>query len=306
MKIDIVLLLLIVFFILLITFNIFRSFNKMSEGFSIGSTSSSSETNAQYDYLAPLPANNTWSEETQTNFIKKFNANLLAKDPSATLITTPSFAGSFGNLNYLSLASELEANYYVENGKWPWDDYVNNFYDKVISKDSPQNQAGMKKSVAMFEQYLPNRSIYKLIASTTLPQSTILSSLNPNTGGGLVLPTTNQYLTCKSADKGVTKLPDGSNLIIPANGFYPFVSGSINSIANGAYTLDYSIFESIPGLTFDGSPCNICQMPNFNYLDPSSNCTFSIKTPEAYNVYSGANIKATPATAPSSGTPSNT
>jgi len=116
----------------------------------------------------------------------------------------------------------------------------------------------------------------------------------------LVLPSNNQYLTCKTANQGATQLPDGTNLIIPANGLYPFVSSSKNTIANGAYTLDYTIFESIPGLTFDGSACNICQTPNFNYFDPSNNCMFSIKTPEAYNVYSGANIKSTPASTSSS------
>jgi hypothetical protein len=310
MKIDIVILLLIVIFILLITFNIF---NKTLEGFSFGSmpTSSSSTPDSQYDYLAPLPANNTWSETTQTNFMQKYNANLLARDPSATLITTPSFQ----NISYMSLASEIEANYYVENGKWPWDNYVNNFYSKIISKADTQTQKFIKSFLPMLQQIYPNRLIYKQMGGATLPQSTILSSLNPNTGNGLVLPNNNQYLTCKTAAQGAMQLPDGTNLIIPANGLYPFVSSSKNTVANGAYTLDYSIFESIPGLTFDGSACNICQTPNFNYFDPSNNCMFSIKTPEAYNVYSGANIKSTPASTsssssdsslPSSTTPSST
>jgi hypothetical protein len=300
MKFDIVILLLIVIFILLITFNIF---NKSLEGFSFGSTpsSSSSKTDSQYDYLAPLPANNTWSETTQTNFMQKFNANLLAKDASATLITTPGFQ----NMSYISFASEIEANYYVENGKWPWDNYVNNFYSKIISKATPQGQKMMTNFIATLQQIYPNRLIYKQIGGATLPQSTILSSLNPNTGNGLVLPNNNQYLTCKTATQGAMQLPDGTNLIIPANGLYPFVSSSKNTIANGAYTLDYTIFESIPGLTFDGSACNICQTPNFNYFDPSNNCMFSIKTPEAYNVYSGANIKSTPASTSSSSSDSS-
>jgi hypothetical protein len=200
----------------------------------------------------------------------------------------------------MSLASEIEANYYVENGKWPWDNYINNFYSKIISKATPEGQKMMTNFIAMLQQIYPNRLIYKQIGGATLPQSTILSSLNPNTGNGLVLPSNNQYLTCKTANQGATQLPDGTNLIIPANGLYPFVSSSKNTVANGAYTLDYTIFESIPGLTFDGSACNICQTPNFNYFDPSNNCMFSIKTPEAYNVYSGANIKSTPASTSSS------
>ena len=301
MIIDIVILLLLVFFISILTFHIF---NKTLEGFSLGSpaSSSSSATNSDYDYLSPLPADNTWSEETQKNFIKKFNDNLLSRDPSATLINTPNYKGFFGDLNYLSLASEAEANYYVENGKWLWDNYINNYYDNLIATSPAQNRTGMRNFQAMFQEYLPNRSIYKLLATTTLPQTTILSSLNPNIGGGLVLPIQNQYLTCKSANKGVTKLPDGSNLIIPADGVYPYVSSSKNTIAYGAYTIDYSIFESIPGLTFDGSACNICQTPNFNYFDPSNNCSFSIKTPEAYNVYLGNNIKSPPSVASSSTT----
>lgn len=288
MKFDIVILLLLVIFILLITFNIF---NKTLERFSLGS-SPSSKTDSQYDYLAPLPANNTWSEQTQTNFMQKFNANLLSRDPSATLITTPAIPGG---LNYINSASEIEANYYVENGKWPWDNYVNNIINKSYDSANEQQQEATKNMVTIFQQYYPNRFIYKMIAQNTLPQSTILSSLNPNTGSGLTLGN-NKYLTCKMATQGATQLPDGTNLVIPANGLYPFVSSSKNTIANGAYTLDYAIFESIPGLNFDASACNICQTPNFNYFDQSNNCMFSIKTPEAYNVYSGSNIKSTPAT----------
>jgi hypothetical protein len=305
MKFDIVILLLIVIFILLIVFNIF---NKSLEGFSFGSmpSSSSTKTDSQYDYLAPLPANNTWSETTQTNFMQKFNANLLAKDPSANLITTP----SLGNLSFLTLASEIEANYYVENGKWPWDNYVNNIVNKSSSSGNEQEKEATKNAVTIYQRYYPNRLIYKIIAQSTLPQSTILSSLNPNIGSGLSIGT-NKYLTCKMATQGATQLPDGTNLVIPANGLYPFVSSSKNTITNGAYTLDYAIFESIPGLTFDASACNICQTPNFNYFDASNNCMFSIKTPEAYNVYSGSNIKSTPASTSSSSsdtssTPSDT
>ena len=122
---DIVLLFLILFFILLIFIGIL---NKTIEAFSLGSLSSiptplsSSETDGQYKYLAPLPPNNSWSIDIQNAFVTKFNSVIIGFDPSATQITSPAFNG----VNFMQNASEEEAKSFIDNGVWPRDVYVTN------------------------------------------------------------------------------------------------------------------------------------------------------------------------------------
>jgi hypothetical protein len=309
MKFHIIIHLLSLFFILLIIFSVF---NKSIEAFSFGSlTSGSSESatpspsteDSQYKYLAPLPPDNTWSQDIQNAFVTKFNSMLLAQDPSATLITSPTTK----QFNYMLIASEEEAKYFIDNGVWPWDNYVNNIINKIKESVDENTKKLLEFVINIWSKTVPNREVFKMLISSQLPQNTILSSLNPSTGTGININGT-QYLTCKSGE-GTIKQPDGTNIVFPSNGLYPYIL-PYKTATNGSYTLDYSTFEKIPGFTFDSSACNICQTPNFNYLDPSNNCFFSINTPEAYNIYSGSNLKSSPSststTSPSTSTTSTT
>jgi len=288
MKINNFLIIILIFSCLIIFFSIF---NKSIEGFSFMSEKSSNDT--QYKYLAPLPIPNTWTQDTQKGFIQKFNTNLLAQKSSATPITIPTYL----NINYMNIASEDEATYYIQNGIWPWDDYITSYVNKLTSEHSDEDT---EDKVKLFSQLNPNRQMYKIFGENTVPQSIILSSLNPAIGNGLVLPDkSNQILTCKLANKGTLQNPDGTNIVIPSSGFYPYITPSKNqNNSNGAYTLDNTIFESIPGFTFDASVCNICAIDKFDYLgqfdEQSTLCSFSLKTPEAYNVFTGSNLKSTP------------
>jgi hypothetical protein len=294
MKTDFIIFLLSIFFILLIFFGIF---NKSIEGFSFGSIStpsSSSETNGQYKYLAPLPSDNSWSIDIQNAFVTKFNSTILSLDPSAGQITSPS--QGLQGINYMQTASEEEAKSFIDNGVWPRDVYVNNLLTQI--KKENKIFENMEKFLNVMS---PNRILFKALISSKLPQNTILSSLNPNLGTGVAINGT-EYLTCKTGE-GSIKQPDGTNIVFPSSGLYPYVLPYKTS-TTGSYTLDYSIFEKIPGLTFDGSACNICQTPNFNYMDPSNNCAFNINTPVAFDIYSGTNIKSTPSAVSSDSTSS--
>jgi hypothetical protein len=296
MNINILLFLLCVFFIFIIINGLYSN---SVESFSLGSLTQSSPSTTdsssdnQYANLAPLPENNTWSQDTQDAFIKKFNDLILAQDPSANPITST----TINNKNYMQVASEDEAKSFVENGVWPWDIYIKNELDKFSQGKSDEEKKNLENFIkGFFGRSMPNRDMYKIIANTNVPQSMVMNALNPSLGNGLVLPAkTNQILTCKQANKGTVKQTDGTNLIIEENGLYPYTLNSKNS-AVGNYTLDYTIFESIPGLVFDSSACNICQIKDFAYFGNPfmpekdvNKCKFSIKTPEAYNIYTGIN-----------------
>jgi hypothetical protein len=291
MKFDFVIFILSIFFILLIIIGIF---NKSIEGFSFGYTptptsTSSSETNGQYKYLAPLPPNNSWAIDIQNAFVTKFNSILRGLNPSATQITSTTFNG----INYMQNASEEEAKYFIDNGVWPRDVYVNNLITKI--KDENSGDAQVTQMIDSFLKdwsiMLTNRQLFKQLIGNQLPQNTIISSLNPSLGTGVSL-NSSKYLTCQSGE-GTIKQPDGTNIVFPSSGLYPYVLPYKTS-PTGSYTLDYSIFEQIPGLTFDSSACNICQIKNFNYMDPSNNCYFNIDSPVALDIFLGNNIKSTP------------
>ena len=185
---DIVLLFLILFFILLIFIGIL---NKTIEAFSLGSLpstptpSSSSESNGQYKYLAPLPPNNSWSIDIQNAFVTKFNSVFTGLDPSATQITSPAFNG----VNFMQNASEKEAKSFIDNGVWPRDVYVTNLITKLQNEASGDVQSTklVEEFIKTWSIVLPNRLIFKQLIADKLPQNTTLSSLNPNVGTGLVI-----------------------------------------------------------------------------------------------------------------------
>jgi len=278
-------------FLFAILFIFFISYSKTIEPFSFSSipsddsssASSTTKIDPKYNYLAPLPDDNVWPKDIQAAFIKKTNEIMLSNDPSATIISSIQVVNGKSIMNF---ASEEEAKYYIENGEWPWDIYLKNEVNKI--------NPGILK---MWPKIAPNRVFYNMISTNTLPQSTILSALNPSNGVGIPIPSKNQILKCLSnGGATVSNNPDGTNVTFPSNGNYPYLVGMNSGNSRGTYTLDYTIFESIPGLSFDGSACNICQTPNFTYTSPSNDCKFSMVTPEAYNIYSGSNVKSTPST----------
>jgi hypothetical protein len=287
------------FLSLIIFYIIYSNYDTLVEDFSLqsfipsssSSSSSSSATDSSnniYQYLAPLSPDNTWSQDTQNAWVKKFNDTLTSIDPSAALITTP----TLNDINYMTEASEAEAQSYIQNGVWPLDTYVTNLYNNMITQsnnlNSPTDQLKTEEKNMWneFQKIYPNRLIYRMfLGPSTLPQTAILNTLNPFFVGSGVLNNENAPLTCKSAQKGTISQPDGTNIVIPDNGYYPYYK-------NG-YTLDNTIFETIPGLTFDSSACNICGIYNFNYLSTKNTCKFSLNNPVGYDIFAGLN-NATP------------
>ena len=284
------------FLSLIIFYIIYSNYDTLVEDFSLqsfipssSSSSSSSATDSSnniYQNLAPLPSDNTWSQDTQNNWVKKFNDSLVSTDPSATVFTTIDEVNQQMQINYMQNASEDEAKSYIENGVWPWDTYITNTITDATAKVSDEQKTQSNEIFTLYRKLVPNRYAYQyFIGPSTIPQSAILLSLNPNNVGSGMINNENIKITCKSAIKGTISQPDGTNIQIPDNGYYPFI--------NNAYTLDYTIFESIPGLTFDTSACNICGIDNFNYLSTNNKCKFSLNNPVAYDIFAGLN-KSTP------------
>jgi hypothetical protein len=120
-----------------------------------------------YDYLKPVPYNNTWSEDTINKFIDKFNTvNALS---ASEMLNSSSF-NSTNNPKYISNCLEKEALYYINNGKWPMNKYVQEYLSnpKNILSNIFNGQKNLKNeflTVTNVNEVFPNRIIYATFIS---------------------------------------------------------------------------------------------------------------------------------------------
>jgi len=106
--------------VVILFFTYFTPFREGLLGSSIG----------EYDYLAPVPAGNVWSQDTIMQFVKKFNEvnNITGKDSA---LQVNNFENSYDGQFFIGNALEEEAQYYIKNGKWPYDSYVNKYLSSL-------------------------------------------------------------------------------------------------------------------------------------------------------------------------------
>ena len=262
-------------------------FFKSVEGFGLSSSSSfssSSEPSIPKDYEYLKPITGTWSEDTQTKFIAKLNEGINPNGDDKNTVkkewlttTPPGFLGLFYPGGITKWVTEEEALYYIENGSYPYDDYVTNYLTKEADPPvTPENLDNTKK-------LLPNRVIYSVSISTkTVPGADLLVKM-ANTGGVL------------DDEKTEWRCYDG-NLMIRNNRQDPTTTLTKST--------DYSFFtKNFPGFQFQGDePCNPCEWPKLTlppdvsiqdylgrYNNPENKCKFTMPgaIPEAYNIYMG-------------------
>ena len=244
-----------------------------------------------YDYLAPLPEGYVWNSDIQDKFL----AYLKSKDPNNQStkedLSKPMFV--FGGKSFMQSASSSEVSYFMDNNLWPYDTYVINYLTKEANPPlSPTEIENIRK---MF----PNRAIYNsLIKNKTVPEMKVISELS---GAPFSWNKTDNDKFWKCDRDGTLNIKDSEN-------------GDITK------SEDYSFFsDNIPGFSFDGSTCNICQiittkMDNQSaytvfdqYNSPNNTCKFSVsgEIPEAYNIYIGKYGNIPSESIPSSTTPSD-
>jgi len=98
---------------------IFISFYKIKEGFDNSSV-------GEYAYLAPVPANNTWSQATQDAFLPIYKKNVKASGYTESGYTESSIA------DIMKDAIEEEGKYFISNNKWPWGTYITTAIKNVV------------------------------------------------------------------------------------------------------------------------------------------------------------------------------
>ncbi len=136
-----ILFIILLFIILLSTFFSFR------EGF--GSSNSSI---GEYSYLEPLPKGNTWDNSIKEQILVAINKNNKKNNPNSYPNTMETLSNYF-NIVIPECTSE-EAQYYINNGNYPYCTYITNYINKNFSKQNPNY------NIQQDSEQLPNRLIY--------------------------------------------------------------------------------------------------------------------------------------------------
>jgi hypothetical protein len=149
-------------FILLLIFLLFLL--PITEGFEFSSTPL-----GEYDYLAPIPDSNTWSQDTIDKFIDKYNS--VNELPAAHMLKSDTFIANGG----LKLALEKEAIYFIINEKWPINKYITEYlttHKPPIFGQAIPDKPGEVYSLDTLSVIMPSRSIYQLLIAATEMQLT--------------------------------------------------------------------------------------------------------------------------------------
>ena len=145
--------LVIIIFFYFVTPPFFHFFPAFAEGFTVD----------EYKYLAPPPADYTWSQDTITKFTEKIN--MLFKDEQGN---KPATEEDVKNIYIKSYGvTEEEAKYYIQNANWPYDAYIMNYLKQnpdLISKMKQDD--GSPQTLSNLSKYWPNRLVYGQLIGT--------------------------------------------------------------------------------------------------------------------------------------------
>ena len=153
----------LILFIILICFILFIFIIERKEGFT-----SLDAGIGEYEYLAPIPQYNTWSDSTIDEFIPIFKkaTNKLSDD---------NINKDYVIKTFYTYALEDEAKYYIANSKWPYCPYIINYCNNeptVINKMG-LDPFGNPVTIDYLQKFISNRFIYMLLLLT------IQEKLNP-------------------------------------------------------------------------------------------------------------------------------
>lgn len=200
-----------------------------------------------------------WSQDTLQKFLKLEN--------------TINRGIVFDTMVTQKQATEKEAQYFLKNGKWPWNEKVKMLYMKSVSNNphirtSPEDSLNHARTIYNQTAILQVLSLQtnegKLLLDGVLIDVSNNQMEEPYAYNSGLISKYNSIIRCNTKDK--------NNAVMERKIMVP--NGSLN--APTITTLDYHDLENvIPGFKFINKPCNPCSALN-NYTDYS--CPFSLKT----------------------------
>lgn len=120
-------------------------------------------TIGEYEYLAPLPPNNTISDDVMKAYLDK------VMSPQQKQNIPPDYVTNVKK-SFQTFVTEKELQYHTENGKWPYDSYVLNYltaHPEVLQKPNMPNN-----SLELTQMRNPNRNAYEIFIAPIESQMT--------------------------------------------------------------------------------------------------------------------------------------
>jgi len=140
----------------------------------ISDSKSISSTIGKYDFLEPIPQPNTWNQDIINKFVDKYNSNL-GSDNKNALLNASTFTQDKQSSQIYAFALEKEAVYYINNGRWPMNQYVYNYLNSnIIPKNTKLYNGSFIINNETVSQVYPNRLIYNVYIA---PKEGILKPL---------------------------------------------------------------------------------------------------------------------------------
>ena len=141
-----------ILFIVIISFILFIFITEKREGFTL-----MDKGIGEYQYLAPIPGYNTWSDTTVDQFIAKYN-EVNSQDLQKQFIK-----------QWFQIALEDEAKYYISNGMFPICSYIVNYCNNepTLLNNLGLDNYGNPITLNTFQKFQPNRLIYAILILKT-------------------------------------------------------------------------------------------------------------------------------------------
>ena len=118
-----------------------------------------------YNYLAPPPPSNTWSDATFKAIIPVFNSNTCPTGTGTSCIP-PNFVVTDEQKNMIyKFVTEAEAKYYIQNKKWPYCKYIVDYVNKIpdlFKLVGLKDSSGKDLTLDTAQQIYPNRLFYRI------------------------------------------------------------------------------------------------------------------------------------------------
>jgi serine/threonine protein kinase len=211
-----------------------------------------------------------WSPDSTTNFLQlqnTINKNVI-----------------FDPIQIQQQASQEEVDYFLQNGKWPWSQEVQDLYSKMLDKN-PFVRTYSKDAIIHARTIYNQNAILQIISWQNKEGNFLINGVEVNDNSknpledlpsgfgnfgyssGLIIHRNNPIIRCKVN-------PEGENMTLEKR-TYTGKDGITGLQTKDISDVDYNDLEQIiPGFKFTNGPCNPCSALN---SPPDYSCPFTLK-----------------------------
>jgi len=116
----------------------------------------------EYDYLAPPPEGNSWSDEIWHEFVNKHNFAYCPTGQGNLLCMTFPVHQETKN-EFYKYTTEPEILYYIKHGVFPYNNYVKTYVSQLNIENGVRDRDTEDLQIHYSQKFIPNRLFYEFI-----------------------------------------------------------------------------------------------------------------------------------------------